>query len=341
MTILTYLDKAHEEGELATQADQLASLTQTWGDQLQKQFNAYQQHAAHAQCWLLLDPAIADPADLLGVDEQMMKTVQPIRWMHHNLVPAHRPYLLALPMEQFQGDLLLKASLQHAQANWQIESLQQCQGHSVCGWLFSEHDINTIIQHLGVMAVQTRPLSNGTAKRTLLRYWDPSILPLLWPLLDTVQQTALLGPIDEWHLINRESQLQTISNDTAGNAPYAEKPFVLSLTQWQAIQNIGALNVALLELPADAVPATATEIKAVQASLMRARQIGIHDPQDLAAYAQHALVIHPDFDQHPLITDVLKPLNPQTYYRTLVSTMPPQDWQTIRQDCLSHSLKLN
>uniref|UniRef100_UPI003523F45E DUF4123 domain-containing protein n=1 Tax=Salmonella enterica TaxID=28901 RepID=UPI003523F45E len=127
-------------------------------------------------------------------------SARPVAWQHPNLLPEHRPYLVELALERFDADELLKASLQLALDNWQPQSLIEGGGHSVCGWLFGTGSTALLAQHLGALAVQPSA-AEGSASRTLLRFWDPSVLAQLAASLTAPQQSALLGPVQAWHFI--------------------------------------------------------------------------------------------------------------------------------------------
>jgi len=212
----------------------------------------------------------------------------------------------------------------------------------VCGWLFGDFETAELARHLGAMSVQPRKSDQaGVPKRSLLRFWDPSVLPSIWRLLEPRQREVLIDGLQSWHLIDRDGQLQSLqfvqNTDQADNTSEPRHQLALSANQWLAIQNIGALNAALLELPADS-PIPGAEVReAIMASLMRARAIGIHDTQDLNTFAKHALKIHPAFDTHPLLQKTLRNFGEKKFYRTAVSALTKQEWQTVHQDCLQIS----
>ena len=297
----------------------------------------YRERVPTAKCWLLIDPAIYDPADQLDIDPSLKEKRHPIAWQNPNLVPDHRPYLVELDLDKHAGDELLKASLELAAGDWSPDANIHGAGHSVCGWIFSGRDLAAAASHLGAMAVQARTLESGTATRTLLRFWDPSTLPMLWEILDPLQRSVLLGPIDAWRIVDRFGTLRKFEASVAAKENHASREQLrLQSRQWLAIQNIGAINGALIELASDACDRSGSVIKQVQTSLMRARSAGIHDLQDLQAFAKHAFLTAPHFDQHTKVKVALGDLPTMKYYRAVVGNFTVHDWETIRLDCLEN-----
>ncbi len=312
------------------------SRVDTWANELHHQFIEFAQRVQGAKCWLLLDPATHDPASMLGISPFLLAESRPIAWQHANLAPAHRPYLVELALDQFSGDALLKASLQLAVDNWQPESSVQGAGHTVCGWLFSGNELPALSRHLGMHAVQSRSNDDGSTSRTLLRFWDPSTLPLLWEILDPLQRSILFGPVAAWSAIDRSGNLRTFElQDPEQFAQHEDRRRLLELRekQWLAVQNIGAMNAALIELAYQSDSASTAVIAKVQAALMRARAAGVHDLSDLKSFARAALQIDPAFDQHPRVREAMRALPALKFYRVAIGVLSAQDWETVRADC--------
>lgn len=322
-------------------------VTQNWAEHLQCQFSDYRTRNPQGQCWLLLDPSIYNPNEVLGIGSSLSQVIHPIRWRHRNLVPEHRPYLVPLELNRLHGSALLNTSLQQSAMNWQPESIIQGFGHSVCGWLFSDADGMRLSEHLGGLAVQPQHgiSSSAPAKRMLLRYWDPSVIPSLWNVLDTRQKQIFLGPLHAWHLIDRFNQMQVLQMQDNQATPKMTEVFLdLLEIQWMAIQNISAINAALIESLAQEKGLNISEplLKAANRTLIRGRRAGIHDTQDLAVFARHALQIHPEFDSHSLVQSALRRISECRFYSAAVSNFTDDDWQTVRQHCLAkHAPSLN
>ena len=308
-----------------------------WANELHREYSAYRERVPAAKCWLLLDPAIYDPADQLDIDPSLKEQCRPIAWQHTNLVPEHRPYFVELDLDTHAGDELLKASLHLAAGDWAPDASMHGAGHSICGWIFSCRDLTAAASHLGAMAVQARTLDSGTATRTLLRFWDPSTLPLLWEILDPLQRSVLLGPIDAWRIVDRFGTLRTFEASPSPKENSASREQLgLESRQWHAIQNIGAINGALIELASDRCDRSGSGINQIQASLMRARSAGINDLRDLQEYAKHAFLAAPHFDRHARVKEAIGNLPTMKYYRAVVGHFTTDDWDAIRQDCLEN-----
>lgn len=316
----------------------------TLAELIQQQFALYADKRPQAQCVLLLDPTLRDAGDdadfaqcLEGWRENSGND-QPlprILWRHPNLMPEHRPYMIALDPRREADAQLLAASLQLALDDWTLSSLEQSLGHRVCGWLFTQQDL---AQYLGELAVQRLP-SVGSGKRTLLRYFDPSVLPALWRISGIEQQRTLLGPVDLWLALGRNGRLQRYQAASSA-APLSDKARIdYSADQWDAIQNIGALNQAIVQWQSnieDGQPPQSASLEAAESALLRARRYGITDTRDLKAFAWHALTVHPRFDTHSKIQQALKQLPAEKYYQAVVADLTEQDWRQVQLESTSH-----
>ena len=322
-----------------------ASPVPTLTGTIQQQFALYANNRPQAQCVLLLDPTLRDAGDDAdfaqcledwrensGNDQPLPR----ILWRHPNLMPEHRPCMAALDPRREADAQLLAASLQFALDDWALSSLEQSRGHRICGWLFTQQDL---AQYLGDLAVQRLPsVGYGSGKRTLLRYFDPSVLPALWRISDIEQQRTLLGPVDQWLALGRNGQLQRYQA-VSGAAPLNDKARIdYSAGQWDAIQNIGALNQTIVQWQSnseDGQPPQSASLEAVESALLRARRYGITDTQDLKAFAWHVLTVHPRFDMHSMIQQALKQLPAEKYYRAAVADLTEQDWRQVQLESTS------
>ena len=312
----------------------------TLAEMIQRQFAAFADGKQQAKCMLMIDPALRDAADDADFHECVTawhKTVDyklpyvRIRWEHPNLVPDHRPYLLTLDPRREADARLLEASAQLALDDWAVDSLAQRQGHRICGWIMTEPHPAL---YFGRLAIQRLPSNAPNAgQQTLLRFYDPSVMPLLWRFSDTTQHQNLLGPVETWLMLDRSLQL------TAYQVPDKSEQYLASsypllkyrAEQWLKLNNIGALNQAILQWQIKTgLPPANTQIDAAAQALIRARHYGINDEQDLNAFAWHALTVHAHFDEHQLIKQALRRLPREEYYTAAVADLSEQDWRQVQ-----------
>lgn len=308
---------------------------------IQSQFADYAPGKPKAKCMLMIDPALRDAAD----DTEFAQCVQAwrkatgyeapfsrIRWNHPNLMPAHRPYLLNLDPRRAADARLLEASVQLALDDWALDSLAQRQGHRICGWMMTEPHPAVYFGHLAVRRLP--PDAPNAGQQTLLRFYDPSVMPLLWRISDPTQRQHLLGPVDTWFTLDRTLQL------TSYQAPNKSVTYLATTLpllkyrpeQWLALNNIGALNQTIVQwqIKTQGQPPARAQIDAAALALIRARHYGINDEEDLKAFAWHALTVHAHFDQHPLIKQALSRLPREEYYAAAVADLSEKDWRQVQ-----------
>lgn len=305
---------------------------------VQQKFADYAQDKPQAQCVLLLDPCLRDAADDADFSKALATwcsasgndlPLPRILWRHPNLMPAHRPYLAALDLRREADVQLLIAGLHLSLDDWDLPSLVQNRGHRICGCLFTQQSLE---QYLGDLAVQ-RMILPKFSKRTLLRYYDPCVFPALWRICNAEQQRTLLGPIDRWLGLARNGQLQHYQAPSSTAAEPTSPQIHFSAEQWYAIQNIGALNQAIVQWQSRAEngrPPQPINLEATESALLRARRYGISDTQDLKAFAWHALTVHPQFDRHPLLQQAIARLPSEKYYAATVADFSEQEWQKVQ-----------
>lgn len=315
-----------------------ASLAET----IQRQFADYAPGKAKAKCMLMIDPALRDPGDDAEFDQCLQawrKTaieykfpVVRIRWNHPNLMPAHCPYLLILDPRRAADARLLELSVQLALDDWTVDSLSQRQGHRICGWMMTEPHPALYFGHLAVRKLP--PDAPNAGQQTLLRFYDPSVMPHLWRISDATQRQNLLGPVDTWLMLDRTLRLTSYQAPDKSVAYLATTLPLLKYRpeQWLALNNIGALNQAIVQWQINHAgqPPTATQIDAAALALARARRYGIDDDEDLKSFAWHALTVHPHFDGHPLIKQALSRLPHEEYYAAAVADFTEQDWRQVQ-----------
>ena len=308
---------------------------------IQRQFAEFASGKEKAKCLLMIDPALRDATDDSEFEQCLQawrKTVDykfplvRIRWEHPNLMPEHRPYLMILDPSREADTRLLTASVQLALDDWALDSLSQRQGHRICGWIMTEQHPMLYFGHLAVRRLP--PDAPNAGKQTLLRFYDPSVMPHLWRISDATQHQNLLGPVDTWLMLDRKLQLTSYHAPDKGEQYLATTFPHLNYRpeQWSALNNIGALNQAIVQwqISHAGQPPTATQIDAAALALMRARRYGIDEEEDLKTFAWHALTVHVHFDQHPLIKQAIARLPREEYYAAAVADLSEQEWRQVQ-----------
>lgn len=292
--------------------------------------------AADLTCWLALDGGTRpsgyesteaeDRVDMAGPNVDALTVPLP----DEQIAGRWYPTWLRLDTRQAAGSFLLRDSAALALEELDSHRLDQGFGRRVAGWLAVEGGARPAAHQVAQRMIQRDP-SRG---RRLLRLHDPAVLWAVWPTLSEGQKAAWLGPVRRWSLLDPGGNLVSLSHPESTSGDSA-----LSHEQWLDIENITATNGAFRRwLPQCASPGV-SELERARLgafrAVRRARQMGFTDAVDLATFATHALLIHPDFDSHGLVRQVLDRRTGGEHYSLLMDTLTQEDWATVRRQLVS------
>lgn len=270
--------------------------------------------------YLLLDPQQNDPA--MEGESQPRRALEQLT----RSVPA-RAYLLggkgaARPREELvrlyaleEGDELWKAS-----QSWVISEPGRV---SVCGWLQSRFSLQELGRYLDRLLIQQHP-SQGQVH---FRYFDPRTLHHLAHILTPHQLESLLGLVVRWEYVGINGERQTL------NGPGTLKgKFVMDSTQWASVERLSTINLCLRGWRHNVSPAPLPTRASVQVEhfLKLAEEYGLCEEAELIAFVLHGLATSDRFDQHPLMTKVLRKCQDNGIsYLSLTESFTEEDWMAI------------
>lgn len=169
-------------------------------------------------------------------------------------------------------------------------------------WLATGHALPALAAYLHPLAEATLP----DTRQALLRYYDPSILENLVPILTPAQRRELLATFVE--LRYRFDPWESIVGEEKGPLPTAAAtPIVFTEAQYDALAREGFAETLYFQLhdeflpPMSAVP-DRWGIRYVKDLVARARsRHGLVNENDLAYFVLIGMNVHPAFDAHPAI----------------------------------------
>ena len=273
--------------------------------------------------WIALDApntnSAAFPDELLIAIEHPSSQIVPL--LHPNIDPVWRPRWLRADTSTSAGSQLIQCSIDHALRELNSDALRNGQGRCIAGWLTSgSNDISAVLKHVARQMIRSHPAGG----QHLVRLHDPAVLWAAWPLLSAAQRKRLLGPIDNWTLLNPDGELVTLAAD--GDEESSE----WSRELWIDIENITPINEMLRNTRGEANPMSATRAHSIAtAALRRARLLGFTDFNDLAVFARHAVEKHPHFDDHPIIKRALQARKAEDYYTALIESVSANEWHQV------------
>ncbi|KVH69861.1 hypothetical protein WJ41_17780, partial [Burkholderia ubonensis] len=196
-----------------------------------------------------------------------------------------------------------------------------------CLLIESSHTPGSVIRHLRRMTTVHSPVER---KAYHLRYHDAYTLMQLCWILDKDQQKVLMGPSSAW-LFPLERWRRLRPDAGALVTPGLR----LRDDQWQQLQRVGTINVALERLGTSADQRTAFG-KLLDSWLVFAGAFSLTDEEDTIAFAMQGVTRHPEFHRHRIIARILAQCEGHSRrYSHLTSGLSEADWQRIATDLSS------
>jgi hypothetical protein len=242
-----------------------------------------------------IDALISPPAHCLRLDDPIFK---------NDLQSA--PLLVELLNDEPTHQDLLAQSIIRAQ-----EQARNSGGpHHVCAWLFTDVPLKRLQQALRQRLDARYP----KGARIYLRYFDPRVMPRLKVLLGTPTAgpmppysnfSQLLGPVRTWCHLDREGLLRRHDNPLAANQAFGGY-LHFDETTAAAIDRIEDINLTARALIQRDIPCKQSDDAVIDTHLVQAQALGLHDTDDLVAYAwratNHGAPFTSQLKLHELIT---------------------------------------
>jgi hypothetical protein len=275
-------------------------------------------------CFLVVAPSQRDLASSGGDDKTLFAGLPRADVIiDHDAFPAsHHPYLLKLDLSAPAGIEALAHSVRIAFEDRRPASMAEGLGQRVGGWLASAASLDEVAAHWSRLVLQR----DDGGRASVLRFYDPRALALLWTVLMPTQQQAMLGPVRAWHVLDASARPSVHLA-----SPHPSANFILSNTQWHEIHRHGLVNRALaLHARAFSRQPEPGEIEAAVEAAARAEQYGLSDRDDLVAFIGHALAWHPQFDWHPKVSQMLESRAPGDFYTAGIGQLSADEIDQIR-----------
>lgn len=280
---------------------------------------------------LLLDPSLKPMFnDDLNDPEQWQLT--PLNIYKGSIDPQFIPRLLPLNTDVARDREIIEQSIQAAYDELHADELQQGNGRQMCAWFVTDLSPLVLARQWGANTQQL----DGDGDKVLFRLYDPRVLWLLWEILDTKQQSALLNGIQHCWILNPLGQWQCLT--VPKNAPPAPSRLFINRrdTQWQAINNFHIIHDVFRYHPEVLEHATTESLiqmsQTIQQVIQAARRYGISTDEDLTLFALHGLRYGKNFHLHPRINNILKQRQTDDLYIALVDELTESDWRQIKEN---------
>lgn len=185
-------------------------------------------------------------------------------------------------------------------------------------------------------------VSTSQGQKIHLPSYTPGVFVQLQRLYTPAQFNALFGNLEAWSIYHDQAWHTLHASQHLSHHP-ADTRTVLSDALLTRMFRIPTINRVLKKLPqrppqrpryqAAAPNEYFTLSETIETLILRAHTHGLERVEEQVAFALHGLTIHPEFDRHPRIQQLLTTLNRQEQtYEDISALLQPQDWQQIRQE---------
>lgn len=287
--------------------------------------------------YLLIDPVplVLQP-DTTFCDQLVACKPVPVSLPHKGVSMQDCPWLVSLDLSRDDDRGLLALSIAVALDEIHPDKLCRKKGRSVCGWLTSPHPIDDVAKQLGHTAIQPQP----DHRMMRMRYYDPAVSSILWPVLEDFRQKRLMGILSCWIFPDGDGQ-PVVRRHRADSALHLT--FLLGLSQAQTdfiLHDAGIINRALrryrlLSMDAPRYPEL-TAARLISEVLDRQRaHPAFHDDDEKEDLAFHVLHDHPRIDRHPKVDYLLDPytFSGDVTWRERIRDISVQTWAQYAREC--------
>jgi len=159
---------------------------------------------------------------------------------HPELENAVELWLIQIDKNKADDIALFESSVIKSLTELDLDRLKSGLGRSVCSWISTNMDLQSLSQYISYTALQKTP-SGGEA---LVRFFDPAVFGLLFDRLDHWQQQRLLSNIITWSYIDGDG-LPCFMHGEDSSMPKLNFSLGFSVNEWCDIQNILRINKIL------------------------------------------------------------------------------------------------
>lgn len=233
------------------------------------------------------------------------------------------PYLLRLNLDQGTHATVSALAMRQACLDVEPSALREGRGHRVCAWLFGETETTSLARLIASHALPRHP---KTRKKKWLRYYDPLVTDLYWPLLSLQQRQSMLRGVRAWAYVDRWCSLRDIESEPG---QYADKTAPLTMEQWGRLQHVGALNQAWIRGRLEGRNIETNDLRQTFEALTSVKAHGLRERADIDLFAWHSLRYGHDFHHDARVRRVLGQVDADEGYAYLSQALTDQDWQDI------------
>lgn len=252
---------------------------------------------------VFIDPTLGDPLGDEAVVQEAMKAGVLMRYplprIHDDIDPGASPYLLHAPSEE-SAERAISTTVRLAVTSALEGDSPLSRPRAVCAWIVGDSDPRARATALARVARVRRP----DGEPWPLRFWDPRVLWHLPRVLRSEQWQSIESALGHWFALDMGSSVKSFASYEGARGEPSSLHF--DTAQWQRLQRIGAINVALAGAwEWDLLP-TQRNAERIEHLLTTCEALGFPSQRDGQVFVACGLTSHDRFYEHPLVASALQ-----------------------------------
>ena len=252
---------------------------------------------------VFIDPTLGDPLSDESAVQEALKAGLLVRYslpgIHDDIDPGASPYLLYAPSEE-PAERAISATVRLAVASVLEGDSPLSRPRAVCAWIVGDADPRARAAALARLARVRRP----DGEPWPLRFWDPRVLWHLPRVLPSEQWQSIESALGHWLTLDMDSYVKSFAPSEGAEREVSSLHF--DTVQWQRLQRIGAINVALASAWEWGLLPTPRNAERIEELLATCEALGFTSQRDGQVFVACGLTSHDRFHQHPLVAAALQ-----------------------------------
>lgn len=210
---------------------------------------------------------------------------------HPELENAVELWLIQIYKIRTDDIVLFESSVIKSLKELDIDKLKLGLGRSVCSWISTNMDLQSLSQYISYTAIQKTP----SGAEAFVRFFDPAVFGLLFDRLDHWQQKRLLSNIVTWSYIDGDG-LPCFVHGEDSSIPKLNFSLGFSVNEWGDVQNIVRINKILRSYRENYPDGAVSELQAARLLYPALNYFSLHftlEDKGYVGYGVDILTIEP------------------------------------------------
>jgi len=239
------------------------------------------------------------------------------------------PLLLHLDLQKSMHWQILDALRAMVNHDLELDALSRGCVQRVCAFIFSNDSAENVERAIRAAAIIRPPRSS---RYRWMRFYDPIVGLVFWPVLEKQQRIGLLSGISSWCFVDPWQNLHVISGETAKSADANHSVLRLTDIQWSRLAGVGSLHQAWLRAKREKLSADRKSFDEAAKALFTALALGLHGRLDMDYFAWHIFQYGPEILNHPKVERMIRRVDSNSDYIGLAHEVDDDEWRLIGEE---------